>query len=167
MKREKRRVRLAKRQAMLADVSQRTAMRGLADALAEEDRSVALAQRSRALLQTNQGRSLAGKGDALSHAVAFTGALASLASDAEAAKADAVQQSEWQAQALGQAQTRARRHSERLDEAKAAYQTARERRESPPMAEPSAAQSQRLARLMQSETQETPRDKPRQDRSDP
>ena len=88
MKREKRRVRLAKRQAMLADAGQRAAMRGLADALAQEHRSAALAQRSRALLQANQGRSLAGQGEALSHAVAFTGALASLANDAEAAKAD-------------------------------------------------------------------------------
>ncbi|MEL6539817.1 MAG: hypothetical protein AAFQ34_00265 [Pseudomonadota bacterium] len=126
MKREKRRVRVARRQALLADVNRRAAMRGLADALAEESRSAALAERSLALTRAYGGRSQASDGARLEHAARFAGALAAMAQSAEAARADAKQQSEWQAEALGQAQCRARRHADRLAEAVAAYQSARE-----------------------------------------
>ncbi|MEM7701665.1 MAG: hypothetical protein AAF251_06975 [Pseudomonadota bacterium] len=126
MKQERRRVRVARRQALLADVSQRAAMRGLADALAEENRSASLAERSRALTLTYGGRSHASDGARLEHSARFAGALAVIAQNAEAACADAKQQSEWQAEALNQAQTRARRYAERLAEAIAAYQYARE-----------------------------------------
>ena len=151
MTREKRRVRLAKRQALLAEVSQRAAMRGLADALAEEARSASLAERSRALVAGYGGRAASSDGDAVQHAVAFTGALAAIAKDADAARADAMQQSAWQAQELGQAQTRARRQSERLNEALAAYKEARDARESDPSTILPARDRARLARPVQSD----------------
>lgn len=149
MKREKRRLRLAKRQALLAEVSQRAAMRGLADALAEEARSAGLAKRSRALVADYSGRATSSDGDALRHTVAFTGALAAIAKDADAAKADAAQQSAWQAQELGFAQTRARRQSERLHDALAAYNEARDARQSDHSTMPSSRDRARLARPVQ------------------
>lgn len=129
MNREERRVRVLKRQALLAQVSQRAAMRGLADALAEETRSATLAERSRDLTRVYGGRSRARDGAALEHATRFAGALAAVAQDARAALADAEQQTAWQVEALGQAQSRARRNAERLAEAVSAYQAAREQRE--------------------------------------
>ncbi|NQX93515.1 MAG: hypothetical protein HRT64_01060 [Erythrobacter sp.] len=129
MKRAKRRVRVARRQALLAEVSQRAAMRGLADALAEEDRSSILAERSRELTRTYGGRSQAQDAGALQQNARFAGALASLAGNAEAARADARQQAEWQAQALGQAQTRARLQSERFENAVSAFRAERDGRE--------------------------------------
>ncbi|MEM7689033.1 MAG: hypothetical protein AAF291_08415 [Pseudomonadota bacterium] len=155
MKREKRRVRLARRQMLLADVSQRAAMRGLADALVEENRSAALAERSRALTSAYGGRSQASDGAALSHTARFAGAIAHLATDAEAARDDAQAQARWQAETLGQAQTRARLQSERLEGALAAYRSARERREHDPSNTPS---HKSLARVMHSETHDTTQD---------
>ena len=161
MKKEKRRVRVARRQALLADVSQRAAMRGLADALAEETRSASLAERSRALTQTYGGLSQALDGAGLEHNARFAGALATLASDAEAARADAVQQSDWQAQALGEAQARSRRQSERLEDAVAAYKGARERRDHDPAQAASATKStgasKRLAHPVQGDEPNSPR----------
>lgn len=156
MKRERRRVRVAKRQKLLAEVSQRAAMRGLADALAEEYRSAALAERSRALVKSYSDRSHAVDGASVQHTVAFSGALASLASDAEAARADASQQREWQAQALGHAQARARRLSERFDEALSAYDTALAKRENDPATLGSAGSQKNLARPVQSDEQDRP-----------
>jgi len=148
-------VRVAQRQALLADVSQRAAMRGLADALAEETRSASLAQRSRALTQSYGGRSQAQDGAGLEHAARFAGALARLANEAEAARADAVQQSDWQAQSLGQAQTRARRQAERLADAVTAYKNAKERRDHDPAQAATGAKSsgasKRLAHPVQGE----------------
>ena len=151
MNREKRRVRLARRQAMLAEARQRAAMRGLADALAEENRSDGLARRSRALVANYSGRAQLADGEALHQAVAFTGGLASLARDANAAQEDAGRQAQWQAQALGEAQTRAKRQSERLAEALAVYSTARERRERDPTYAVSNRPAAGLAQLVQSD----------------
>lgn len=161
MKREERRVRVARRQAMLAEIRQRAAMRGLADALAEETRSADLAQRSRALVRNYSGHTGPSDAAALSHAVAFTGALASLAGDAEAAREDAAQQAAWQAQALSEAQTRARRQSERLEGALADYRKARERCERDPAMAKSPRAQPGLAQLVQAQAQDTPRAPPR------
>ena len=88
---------------------------------------------------------------ALAVLVAFTGGLASLARDADAAQEDAGRQAQWQAQALGEAQTRAKRQSERLAEALAAYGTARERRESDPTYAASTRPAAGLAQVVQSD----------------
>lgn len=163
MKREKRAVRVARRQALLAEVSQSAAMRALADALAEEKRSAALAQRSRTLTSAYGGRSQAGDGATLAQTARFAGALAKLAADAEAARADALAQSQWQSEALGQAQTRARRQSERLESARVAFQSAQDRRENDPsMTAPSKSSAKSsgkgLARLVQSKGEGEPED---------
>lgn len=158
MKREERRLRLARRQAMLAEVRQRAAMRGFAEALAEENRGAALARRSRALAENYSGRAGLSDAESLHQAVAFTGALASLACDAETARDDAQQQAAWQAQALGEAQTRARRQSERLEEALSAYRSAREQREGDPALAKSSRAHAGLAQLVQSEAQGKPQD---------
>ena len=155
MKREQRRLRFARRQVLLAEVSQRNAMLGLADALAEENRSATLAQRSRALVEAYSGRSYLPDGAALQHAVGFTGALASLATDADSARHDAARQADWQAQALGEAQTRARRQSERLAEAVAAYQAARARRAHDLSAPAYGRSSPSLAQRVQGKTRDT------------
>ncbi|MEO0872373.1 MAG: hypothetical protein AAFY19_10550 [Pseudomonadota bacterium] len=151
MKREQRRLRLARRQALLADVSQRAAMRSLADALVEEARSDTLAQRSRDLVTAYGGRSQAQDGAGLAEAGRFSAALGSLAHDAEQARADASEQAQWQAQALGEAQTRAQRQAERLDDARAALRDAREKREHQASAAASTSSARGLAHNLQSE----------------
>jgi len=151
MKREQRRLRLARRQALLADVSERAAMRSLADALHEEARSDTLAQRSRDLVTAYGGRSQAQDGAGLAETGRFSAALGTLAHDAEQARADASQQAQWQAQALGEAQTRARRQAERLDDAHTALRAAREKREHEASATASAISARALARNLQRE----------------
>lgn len=125
---EKRRLRLAQRQALLAQVSQRAAMRSVADALSEETRSATLAERSRELVRVYGGRSQAADGAGLAQTGSFAVALGALAQDAEKGRADASEQTAWQMEALGKAQDRARRQSDRLESAKAQYRAARERR---------------------------------------
>lgn len=147
MKREERRVRLARRQALLAEVSQRAAMRSMADALAQEHRSAALAEHTKTLITAYGGRSNATDGASLAHNARFAASLASLAQNAEAARNDAAQQAVWQARALEQAQTRARRQSERLESAVTAFRAAQERRAHDPSI---GAAANSLARLMQS-----------------
>lgn len=128
MTREKRRLRLAQRQHLLAQVSQRTAMRSLADALAEEARSATLAQRSRDLAAAYATRKGISDGAALAQTAQFAAALGTLANTAEKARADAGLQAAWQIEALGAAQTRAQRQSERLDQAHAELAAVQDRR---------------------------------------
>lgn len=149
MKREERRVKLARRQVMLAEVSQRAAMRSLADALSEEARSDTLARRSRELAAHYGGRAQGTDGAALAQNGRFAAALGSLAKNAQDALADASQQASWQVEALGKAQTRARRHSERLDTAMAAYRAAQDKRDTEPLLSASGQSPRRLARNMQ------------------
>ncbi|MEO0589871.1 MAG: hypothetical protein AAFZ11_04840 [Pseudomonadota bacterium] len=151
MKREQRRLRLARRQALLADVSQRAAMRSLADALLQETRSDTLAQRSRELITAYGARSPAKDGAGLTEAGRFSAALGNLAHDAQQALADAAQQAQWQAKALGQAQTRARRQAERLEDARAAFEAAREKRQNDASASASPIRVRGLARNLQNE----------------
>ena len=103
-------------------------MRSLADALAEESRSVTLAERSRELVRAYGGRSGAADGAGLAQTGSFAAALGALAQDAEKGRADASEQTAWQMEALGKAQDRARRQSDRLKSAKAEYRASRERR---------------------------------------
>ncbi|MEM9311600.1 MAG: hypothetical protein AAGA34_09140 [Pseudomonadota bacterium] len=156
MKREARRLSLARRQTLLAEVSHRAAMLSLANALAEEARSQTLAERSRDLVRAYGGRSQANDGEALSQTGRFAAALGSLAHDAEQARADASQQATWHVEALGQAQTKARRQSERLEEARAAYQDAKERRLEEPHTGRAFADPRRLARDVHSNEPDPP-----------
>lgn len=153
MKREARRLKLARRQALLAEVSQRAAMLSLANALAEEARSETLASRSRDLVKIYEGKVAAQDAGSLAHKGQFAVAIGRLAHDAEQARADASQQALWQVEALGQAQTRARRQSEHLEQAQAVYVDARERLREEPQALRSPAGKRRLARNVQDDEQ--------------
>lgn len=126
---EKRRLRLARRQALLAQVSQRSAMRSLAMAVAEQGRSEALARRSHDLAHRYGHRVVTTDGEALAQAGIFAAALGTLATQAEQARADAVQQADWQAQSLGKVQTKAARQKERLAKAQSDFEAARARRD--------------------------------------
>jgi len=140
--REKRRLKLAQRQALLAQVSQRTAMRALADAVSEEGRSESLAARSRDLVRRYSAADRSGDAqmpaETLAQTGAFTAALAGLASDAEQSRADAAQQAQWQADALGKAQVKANRHAERLTKARADLEAIKARRDLDPAIAPNA-----------------------------
>ncbi len=128
MKREKHRLRLARRQSLIAQVGQRTAMRALADALSEEARSEALAQRSRDLLRHYANINRARDGAGLAQSGQFAAALGTLSVQAEQARDDAQQQAQWQADALGKASTRADRQKERVEAAYAELQAAKAQR---------------------------------------
>lgn len=127
MTREQRRLRLARRLAMLAQIEQRGAMRGLADALAEETRSETLKERSLVLSQSYNPQEGASLASALGERSAFASSLAKLASDAESARADAEAQAHWRMQQLSAAQTRAQRLSEHAEAARKAVVRQRER----------------------------------------
>ncbi len=129
MKREQRRLRLARRQNLIAQVGQRSAMRALADALSEEARSDALAKRSLDLARHYGEASEVRDGADLTHKGQFAAALGTLKAQAEQARADAAQQAQWQADALGQASTRADRQRERVEAAYAELQAAKAQRE--------------------------------------
>ena len=116
MTRDERRLKVVQRQLTLARVGQREAMVSLADALAREQRSAQLADRSEALA-ADYARRAAGaedgaRAETLTQLGRFTGALGKLSREASEARADAGQQAQWQMEALGKAQTRARRLEE-------------------------------------------------------
>lgn len=127
--REARRLALIRRQALIATVARRQALRGLADALEAEARSHALAARSRALVASSAPQPGATVGAVLAARAGFTAALAQLAGTADAAAGDATRQSEWQAESFAAAETRSRRLAEREAEARAAFETLKLRRE--------------------------------------
>ena len=129
MTREQRRLRLARRQALLADVSHKAAIRSLADAVSQEARCTTLAERSRALLETYKRQGGSVDGAALAQSARFLAAFGNLSDDANKAQADARAQLAWQLEALGQAQDRAQRQSERVETAKADVLKARHKRE--------------------------------------
>jgi hypothetical protein len=118
VKREQRKLRLVRRQAMLAGLSEREAMRSLAIALDEETRSAALKERSEGLARDYAARFAAGEGPSQASELAglsrFAGALGLLARDAGRAHADATDQARWQVDALAAAQSRTRRLEEHL-----------------------------------------------------
>jgi len=140
--REARRLGLLRRQALIAEVARRQALRGLAEALAAEARSQALALRSRQLVGASAPGPGVTSGAALAARAGFTAGLAQLAGNAADAARDAARQSAWQAESLASAETRARRLAERTAEARAALDAARMRRE--------AARALPLARKLQS-----------------
>jgi hypothetical protein len=113
---------------MLAEVSQRAAMRSLADALTQERRSAELAGRSHELMRAYGGRRDAADAGALSQTARFSNALGSLAREAERSLADASAQAKWEREALARAQSRAERQAERLQRALAELRGLKEQR---------------------------------------
>ncbi|KEO89568.1 hypothetical protein EH32_03435 [Erythrobacter litoralis] len=132
--RERRRLALAKRQLLIAQIAQRQAMRGLADALGEETRSRTLVERSRSLLESYSYVSGLASGEALTERGRFLASLSEVSAAAERAEGDAARQAEWQADVLAKADTRMRRFEDRTLEARRALETELNRRAaSPPL----------------------------------
>jgi hypothetical protein len=127
--REARRLALIERQAMIAGVARKQALRALAEAMEAEARSHALAARSRALVGASAPVPGETTGAVLGGRAAFTASLARLAATARDAAADAARQSVWQADTLARVETRSKRLAEREAEARAALDAARARRE--------------------------------------
>lgn len=127
--REARRLALLKRQALIAEVARKQALRGLAEAIAAEARSHALAARSRMLVAVSAPALGPTTGAALQGRAGFTAGLAQLAVSAGDAARDAARQSVWQADSLARAETRAKRLAEHTAEAQAALQAAKARAE--------------------------------------
>lgn len=139
--RERRRLALAKRQALLAQVERREALAALAEAVAEETRNASLAARSRDLLSSYGQRAGMPEASELRTKAAFVRSLQAIADQADQAHADARDQSHWQSRTLAAAQTRADRYADRLLEAKRELRSVLERREQP--------LAQRMARKLQ------------------
>lgn len=129
--REARRLALIERQALIAKVARRQALRGLAHALESEARSAALAARSRQLVAVSAPQPGAMAAEVFAARAVFTASLVELAASAEDAAADAARQSAWQAETLAQAETRAKRLAEREAEARAALESVKRRRAQP------------------------------------
>lgn len=129
--RERRRLALASRQLMLAQIARRAAMGALADAVEEEARSAAVSERSRALLSAYGARSAGSDAAALRNHSAFLHALQGIAGQAEKARQDASDQARWQLQTLAAAETRADRLEERRELAQRALRAVLDRREQP------------------------------------
>jgi len=125
--REARRLALIEKQALIAEITRKQALRSLAEALEAETRSNTLAARSRALVGASAPVVGLTSGAGLAGRAGFTAALAQLATTAGSAASDAARQSQWQAEALATAENRARRLTERAAEARAALDAARAR----------------------------------------
>lgn len=128
-KKQQRRLRFAKRQLALAQISRREAMAALADAVSEEARSTMLAERSADLLQDYSGRSSSDDGSTITghhlrDNAAFVRRLADIADQASKATKDARDQAAWQAQSLAQAETKATRLQEKVSAAQKAIEDA-------------------------------------------
>jgi hypothetical protein len=139
--REARRLALIQRQALIAKVARRQALRGLAEALEAEARSHALADRASALVASSAPQPGATLGAALAARAGFTAGLAQLAVTAADAAGDAARQSAWASETLALAETRSRRLAEREVEARAALDAVKAKAE--------AARSLPLARKLQ------------------
>lgn len=118
--REARRLMLIQRQSLIAEIARKQALRGLAEALDTEARSHALANKSQMLMAVSAAQPGATSGAALQQRSAFTASLAQIAATAGGAAHDAIRQTAWQAETLGQAETRAKRLAERESEARTA-----------------------------------------------
>lgn len=127
--RERRRLALANRQAMIARLGQRQAMRSLAEALGEEQRSHNLAERSRVLVAVSGVKPGEVAADTLAARTAFTAGLAGIAANAAGVADDAARQAAWQAEALAQAENRLKRLEERESAARQALDKALANRE--------------------------------------
>lgn len=127
--REKRRLALIQRQALIARVARQQALRTMAEALESQERSQMLARRSQMLVAASAPQPGAMLAEAFAARAGFTASLVQLAVTAADAASDAARQTEWQAETLGRAETRVKRLAEREDAARAALETAQEWRE--------------------------------------
>lgn len=148
-----RRLKIARRQLMLAQIARREARFALASALAEEERSSQIESRARNLLHEYERR--AAKTDATSQSyalqanLAFVRSLQTMADNAGEAHKDAKDQSAWQMQALAKAETRLDAYETRVGEERRALTDLRERRDPPP----EVCGSQGMARKLQDREQ--------------
>lgn len=129
--REARRLALARRQLLLAQIARREALTSLADAVVEESKSANLAERSAQLVRDYGARPAPAEGIALRDQAAFVQSLQTVRLEAAQAHADARDQSQWQSRALAAAQSRADRKEQRVDSARAELGKALERRDPP------------------------------------
>jgi hypothetical protein len=145
---EDRRLKIAKRQLMLAQIARREARFALASALAEEERSGQIEARARDLLREYGNRALKGDAASQSHTLqanlAFVRSLQTMADNAQSAHKDAADQARWQMQALSMAETRLDTHEARVGEEKRSLADQRKRRELPPELTGSAGMARKL-----------------------
>ncbi|MEE4201617.1 hypothetical protein [Erythrobacter sp.] len=151
--RENAKVRLARRQLLLAQSGRREAMAALADALGEERRSDDLAQRARELCQAYGVRSGSGADMPFAYTQRFVQALGQVACDADRSHREARTRSQHRTTQLAAANERTRiiedRHAAACREARAEADAARERECLPPV----------LARRLQSKTSKSVADR--------
>lgn len=145
---EDRRLKIAQRQLLLAQIARREARYGLANALAEEERSGQIQKRSRALLDEYAMRIQAHDGGSISQGLkanlAFVHSLQEMADNANSAHKDARDQAQWQIVELGAAEARMDAHQTRVDEEKRSLADLRSRRDIPPDLTGSAGMARKL-----------------------
>lgn len=133
---EERRLKVARRQLLLAQIARREARLALANAIAEEERSAAVHERASALLSEYSRR--AGEpstdrlGQSLSSDLAFIRSLQAMSDNAAHAHLDTREQAEFQMRILAAAETRMSAHEERVVEEKRALDDLKARRDVPP-----------------------------------
>ena len=146
LKKQQKRLKMARQQLKLADIARREAMAALADAVSNETRSAALADRSRDLIRDYAERDQAQTGQSLRANARFVQRLADIADQADRARKDASDQAVWQVQTLASAETRANRFEERMRDARRDIEAVVERREN--------ADQASMARKLQSKRHE-------------
>lgn len=133
---EERRLKVAKRQLLLAQIARREARLALANAIAEEERSAAIHERASTLLSEYSRR--AGEptsvkiGQSLSSDLAFIRSLQAMSDNASQAHQDTREQAEFQMRTLAAAETKMSAHEERVVEEKRALDDLKARRDIPP-----------------------------------
>lgn len=132
---EDRRLKIAKRQKMLAQIAQREARFALAGALAEEDRSGQISERARTLLHEYERRIVGAPSDSHSQTLqsnlAFVRTLQTMVENAQEAHNDTRDQTHWQMQTLARAEARLSAHKTRTSEEQRALDNLRARRDVP------------------------------------
>lgn len=145
---EDRRLNIAKRQLMLAQIARREARYGLANALAEEERSEHIHDRSRALLDEYAkritGKAAGSISQSLKANLAFVRSLQQMADDARGAHKDARDQAEWQIRALATAEARMDTHQTRVKDEARKLSDLRARRDVAPELTGSAGMARKL-----------------------
>ena len=129
---EDRRLKLAKRQLLLAQIARREARMALANAIAEEDRSAAIQARANDLLteyaKRAGGSGRADLGQSLTRDLALVRSLQSMCETAQGAHDDAREQAEFQMRTLTAAETKLNAHEERVMRERRALDDLQERR---------------------------------------
>ncbi|UAB78743.1 hypothetical protein INR77_03175 [Erythrobacter sp. SCSIO 43205] len=132
---EERRLKIAKRQLLLAQIARREARFALANAIAEEERSADIKARANELLSEYSRRS--GEptnvrlGQSLSRDLAFIHSLQKMSDTAAQAHEDAREQAAFQMRTLAAAETKMSAHEERVAGEKRALADLKAKRELP------------------------------------